>query len=72
MAWHGTRSTRAGRHLSTRDHGSVGYRIPEEWRSLGETQRGMGSLAGFKRASRAGFLGGYGAFRCAGCYVCAG
>ena len=69
---HGTRSARAGLHLSTRDHGSVGYRVPMEWDSLTEVQRGMGSLAGFKRGSRAGFLGEYGAFVCAGCYVCAG
>ena len=69
---HGTRSARAGLHLSTRDHGSVGYRVPMEWDSLTEGQRGMGSLAGFKRESRAGFLGGYGAFVCAGCYVCGG
>ena len=39
---------------------------------MDEAQRGVGSLAAFKRGSRAGFLGAYGAFRCAGCYVCAG
>ena len=69
---HGTRSARAGLHLSTRDHGSVGYRVPMEWDSLTEGQRGMGSLAGFKRGSRDGFLGGYRAFVCGGCYVCGG
>ena len=69
---YGTRSARAGIHLSTRDHGSVGYRVPEEWARLTEEQRGARSLAAFKRGSRAGFLGGYGAFACAGCYVCAG
>ena len=67
---HGTRSARAGLHLSTRDHRSVGYRIPTEWATMGEEQRGVGSLAGFKRGSRAGFLEGYGAFVCGGCYVC--
>ena len=63
-----------GLHLSGRDHGSVGYRVPKEWGSLTDDQRGMGSLAGFKRGSRDGFLAGYGAFVCAvrGCYVCAG
>ena len=50
----------------------MGYRVPEEWGTLGEAQRGMGPLAGCKRESRRGFLGSYGAFRCAGCYVCAG
>ena len=70
---HGTRSARAGLYLSTRDHRSVGYRVPKEWASLAEGLRGMASLVGFKRGSRAGFLGGYAAFRCEapGCYVCA-
>ena len=67
---HGTRSARAGMHVSTRDHGSVGYRIPGEWGSLTEEQRGVGSLAGFKRGSKGGFLEGYGAYVCGGCYVC--
>ena len=71
---YGTRSARAGLHLSSRDHGSVGYRVPKEWGTLGEEQRGVGSLVGFKRGSRAGFLAGYGAFECGvpGCYVCGG
>ena len=56
------------------DHGSVGYRVPKEWGSLTGDQRGMGSLAGFKRDSRRGFLEGYGAFVCLrrDCYVCRG
>ena len=69
-----TRSARSGLFLSTRDHRSVGYRVPAEWASLTEAQRGVGSLAAFKRGSRAGFLGLYGGFRCGvtGCVVCAG
>ena len=67
---YGTRSARAGLHLSSRDHGSVGYRVPREWGTLGEGQRGVGSLVGFKRGSRAGFLAGYALDVCAGCYVC--
>ena len=61
-----------GLHLAGRDHGSVSYRVPKEWASLTDDQRGMGSLAGFKRESRAGFLAGYEASVCAvrGCYVC--
>ena len=69
---HGTRSARAGLYLSSRDHGSVGYRVPREWGTLSEEQRGVGSLVGFKRGSRDGFLGVYGAFECGGCYVCNG
>ena len=69
---HGTRSARTGLFLSTRDHRSVGYRVPKEWASLSEGLRGVGSLGGFKRRSREGFLAEYGAFVCGihGCYVC--
>ena len=69
---YGTRAARAGLYLSTRDHRAVGYRVPKEWATLSEDQRGQGSLAAFKRGSRAGFLGVYGSFRCqvAGCRVC--
>ena len=69
-----TRSARAGIALTARDHRVVGYRVPKEWASLTDDQRGMGSLAGFKRESRAGFLAGYGASVCVkkGCYVCGG
>ena len=71
---HGTRSARMGLFLSTRDHRSVGYRVPKEWASLSEGLRGVGSLGGFKRRSREGFLAEYGAFVCGihGCYVCGG
>ena len=69
---HATRSARSGLVVATRDHGSVGYRVPVEWRSLTEEQRGLGSISGFKRSSRAGFLGQYGGFVCrtVGCGVC--
>ena len=58
--------------VSIRDHRSVGYRVPREWAGMSEAQRGVGSLAAFKRASRGGFLAGYGAFVCGavGCGVC--
>ena len=60
--------------MSSRDHKRVGYRVPVEWGALTEGQRGLGSLAAFKRGSRAGFLAGYGSFVCGevGCKVCAG
>ena len=69
-----TRAARTGLSLSTRDHRSVGYRVPKEWGTLTETQRGAGSLAAFKRGSRAGFLAGYGSFECGvgGCLACGG
>ena len=72
---HGTRAARGGGlALSSGDHRVVGYRVPTEWRSLSEEQRGMGWISGFKRSSRAGFLAGYGAFACgvAGCWACGG
>ena len=69
---HGTRSARDGIFVSTRDHRSVGYRVPKEWGLLPVGLRRVGSLATFKRRSRAGFLGGYAGFRCGvrSCYVC--
>ena len=71
---YGTRSARVGLYLSTRDHKSVGFRVPKEWGSLGRDLRGVGSLGAFKRRSKDGFLAVYGGFRCAvrGCYVCRG
>ena len=71
---YGTRSARGGIHLVGRDHSSVGYRVPKEWGSLTDEQRGTGSLGGFKRGSRDGFLAGYRASVCVvpGCYVCRG
>ena len=67
-----TRSAGSGLALTTRDHRSVGYRVPREWASLTEAQRGVGTLAAFKRGSRGGFLQEYGAYRCrvVGCGVC--
>ena len=52
----------------------MGYRVPKEWGSLTDAQRGMGSLAGFKKGSRDGFLAVYRANVCVlrGCYVCQG
>ena len=41
---HATRSAGAGLFVSTRDHGSIGYRVPKEWASLTEGQRGWGRL----------------------------
>ena len=50
----------------------VGYRVPKEWATLTEPQRGVGSLAAFKRRSREGFLAVYGVFVCSDgqCWVC--
>ena len=47
--------------------------MPKEWATVGEAQRGVTSLASFKRGSRAGFLAEYGGFECrvVGCGVCA-
>ena len=71
---HATRAARAGIHVGTRDHRSVGYRVPIEWAGMTTGEREVGSLAAFKRRSRAGFLGDYATFVCrvAGCGVCGG
>ena len=70
---HATRSAGSGLFLATRDHRSVGYRVPKEWATLSEGQRGICSLAALKRESKGGFLAGYGSFACreVGCRVCA-
>ena len=67
---YGTRSSAGGLFLSTRDHRSVGYRVPKEWATMTGGQRGAVSLAGFKRGSKGGFLAGYAGVGCRGCYVC--
>ena len=61
-----------GIHQGARDRGMVAYRVPTELATLTDGQRGMGSLVGFKRGSRDGFLAGYRSFVCAvrDCYVC--
>ena len=71
---HATRSAGTGLYVSTRDHGSVGYRVPREWATVPEERRGRGSLLALKRASKAAFLEGYAGFRCSvgGCWVCQG
>ena len=67
---HQTRSARTGLCLTSRDHRSVGYRVPKEWATLTEAQRGVWSLAAFKRGSKGDFLAEYAAFECRGCTVC--
>ena len=70
--WSYELGARTGIALTARDHLSVGYRVPGEWATLTEAQRGMGSLGALKRGSRAGFLEGYGGFVCRDlkCKVC--
>ena len=71
---YGIRAAGRGIHVGTRDHRSVGYRVPTEWAGMARGEREIGSLAAFKRRSRAGFLAGYGGFECGvlGCGVCGG
>ena len=65
-----TRAAGTGLHISTRDHRSVGYRVPKEWATLTEAQRGIRSLVAFKGVSKGGFVTDYASFRCRGCVVC--
>ena len=69
---YGTRGAGVGLYISTRDHRSVGYRVPSEWASLSVELRGASSLAAFKRTSRAGFIRDYSLSVCnvRNCYVC--
>ena len=70
---HNTRAAGSGLFLSTRDHRSVGYRVPKEWAAVPEGLRGAPSLAAFKRGSKGGFLSQYAGFVCreSDCRVCA-
>ena len=70
---YGTRAAKAGAlAVTSGDQRSVGSRVPREWGSLEPELRQAPTLASFKRASKAGFLGTYGSFACdgAGCRVC--
>jgi hypothetical protein len=48
---YGTRSTRSGLVMDSGDHRLVAYRVPAEWRTLTEEQRGTRSVRGYKRSS---------------------
>ena len=69
---HATRSASSGLYVSTRDHGSVGYRVPQEWGTLTKELREARSLAALKRESKREFLSEYAAFECrsVNCGVC--
>jgi hypothetical protein len=69
---YGTRVAHNGLVVSMGDHRMVEYRIPMEWGTLTEEQKGIMSVAGFKRSSRGDFLVQYEVFQCgmAGCWVC--
>ena len=71
---YGTRGAGSGLFVSTRDHRSVGYRVPIEWATLPAGLREGRSLAAFKRSSRAGFIRDYRLMVCGvrNCYVCGG
>jgi hypothetical protein len=53
---YGTRSARSGLVVGLGNHRMVAYKVPAEWRTLTEEQRGMGSMGGFKRSSRGDLL----------------
>ena len=69
---HATRSANSGLYIATRDHGSVGYRVPQEWGTLTRELREARSLAAIKRESKREFFSGYAAFKCSStnCGVC--
>ena len=71
---HATRSARLGLYKSTRDHGSIGFRIPQEWGTLAKDLREAKSLTALKNGSKRESLSGYAAFECrlADCGVCSG
>jgi hypothetical protein len=52
---YGTRSARSGLVVGSGNHRMIAYKVPAEWQTLTEEQRGMGSVGGFKRSSRGDF-----------------
>jgi hypothetical protein len=72
MSCMSARSARSGLVLGSGGHRMVAYRVPAEWSTLTEEQRGLGSVGGFKLSSRGGFLVGYELFqfKVVGCWVC--
>ena len=70
---YGTRAAGTGLFLSTRDHRSVGYRVPKEWATVPEGLRGAASVGAFRRGSKGVFLSEYARFVCrqGNCRVCA-
>ena len=68
---YGTRSAGLGLVVGSGDHRVVAYKVPVEW-SLPAELRQAPTLGAFREGSKRGFLAGYGAFRCGGCWVCAG
>ena len=69
---HSTRAARSCLFISTRDHRSVGYRVPKEWETLTPAQRQNKSLNSFKNRSKEEFIKVYKAFECVdrGCFIC--
>ena len=69
---HNTRAAKNSMFLSTRDHRSVGYRVPKEWEALTPNLRQTKSLSSFKSKSKEEFTKAYKAFICVGrgCFVC--
>ena len=47
-----------GLYLDGRDHGSVGYRVPKEWATLSDDQRGRGPWRGLRGSQGRGSSGG--------------
>ena len=74
MHQYGTRSAKKGLFMSTRDHRSVGYRVPKEWASLPQKLQNKGSIGGFKKSSSKELLEQYKSFTCSDrlCQVCTG
>jgi hypothetical protein len=69
---HGYVNRSASLMVGSGKHRLVAYRVPAEWRTLTEEQRGIGSVGDFKRSSNGYFLVKFGFFQCmmVGFWVC--
>jgi hypothetical protein len=54
---YGTRSARSGLLVGSGNHRLVAYRVPAEWRTLTEEQRGMRLVGGVQAELQGGLFG---------------
>ena len=71
---HATRSAVNNMSRSTRDKGSLSYRVPKEWSELPDDLRKIKSKATFKTNSKMLIIKKYSEYQCCqiGCKVCEG
>ena len=69
---HATRLAESGISTTSKDQGSIRYRMPKEWSDIPEDTRNCNSMVGFKEKSKKQLLEQYLRFECkrADCVIC--